>query len=410
VTKENIEDEVRAFEEKITQNPFASDGLVLTFDSLKYSASLGATSKFPKDSMAFKWADEMSETKLLSIEWNPSRTGLINPVAVFEPVDIEGSTVEKASVHNVSIMQELALGEGDIIKVYKANMIIPQIAENLTGSGTAQIPESCPACGAPTEIVGLKEGKALYCTNPVCKAKLIMGLTHYVSRDAMNIDGLSQQTIEKFVERGFLADYTDLYSLQRFEDEIVAMEGFGRKSYDNLIESINKSRSCFLANFIYALGINQVGLSNAKLLCGYYDNDIEKIIAALPEELAEIEGFGGVISQSLASWFSHADNIARLRKTIPELSISIPESSAKSSLKGLSFAVTGDVSMFASRKALQAKIESLGGKAASSVTSKTSFLVNNDSLSESSKNKKAKQLGIPILTEQELASRFPELL
>ncbi|MDR1540256.1 MAG: NAD-dependent DNA ligase LigA [Clostridiales bacterium] len=409
-TQESVESDVSAFASKIADNPYASDGLVLTYDSLRYSASLGATSKFPKDSIAFKWADEMSETKLIDIEWSTSRTGLINPVAVFEPVEIEGSTVNKASVHNVSVLQSLALGIGDVIKVYKANMIIPQIAENLTRSGPEAIPETCPVCGAQAEIIGLKEGKALFCTNPGCKAQLVRGLSHFASRDAMNIDGLSQQTLEKFVQKGFIQDFADLYEISRYEQEIVAVDGFGQKSYNNLIDSLEKSKTVNLANFIYALGINQVGLSNAKLLCGYYDNDVEKIIQANPDELSEIEGFGEVISKSVSSYFSDEGNIQRIRRLLPQLNlIQQAKADADQTLAGLSFAITGELQAFPSRKKLQDAIESLGGKTASSVTGKTSFLVNNDSMSESAKNKKAKQFKIPILTEQELISRFPEI-
>jgi DNA ligase (NAD+) len=410
VTQDTILGSIEAFKAKIPTNPFGSDGLVLTFDSLSYSASLGATSKFPKDSLAFKWKDEVAETKLIQVEWSTSRTGLINPVAVFEPVEIEGTTVNKASVHNVSVLESLALGAGDIVQVYKANMIIPQIAKNLTESGTVEIPSKCPACGGDTEVFTSKEGKFLRCVNPECGAKVIMKLVHYASKSAMNIDGLSEQTIEKFVERGFLSEYPDFYALSAHADEISSMEGLGEKSCAKILKSIESSKKCRLPNFIFSLGITQVGLSNAKLLCGYYDNDIEKIIAAKPQELAEIEGFGEVLANSLASYFSDEMNVSNVRKVLPELDIEKVERSSDGPLKGQKIAITGDLSLFANRQALVERIEALGGSQVSSISSKTSFLVNNDSQSPSSKNKKARQLSIPILTEQELVERHPELL
>ena len=406
---DTIESDIIDFESRISDNDFASDGLVLTFDSIEYSQSLGSTSKFPKDSLAFKWADEMCETTLLDIQWNTSRTGLINPVAVFEPVEIEGTTVRQASLHNVSILLGLELGIGDTITVYKANMIIPQVAENLTRSGTAVIPEFCPVCGSQTEIIGVKEGKALNCPNPLCKAQIILGLTHFCSRDAMNIEGLSEQTLEKFVDNGFIENFTDIYSLSKYSDQIINLDGFGEKSYTNLISAIERSKSVPLPNFIYALGINQVGLSNAKLLCGYYDNDIEKIIAASEEELNHIEGFGEVISHSVHAYFNNSINTGLVRTAVNYLTFPIqPSDSGKKTLAGLTFVITGDVSHFENRKALGAFIESMGGKVSSSVSAKTYCLINNDKFSTSSKNKKALELGVKIMSEDELLGSLPQ--
>lgn len=402
VDRETVEEKVYEFEKNIPLNDFGSDGLVLTYDSISYSESLGTTAKFPRDSIAFKWADEMKETKLLYIQWNTSRTGLINPVAVFESVELEGTTVNRASVHNLSILEELQLGIGDTIKVYKANMIIPQIAENLTRSNNIEIPKECPICKGETEIRQLREGKALYCTNPNCSAQRIKALTHFVSRDAMNIEGLSEATIEKFVAKGFIKDFIDIYHLHTYEEEIKKMEGFGEKSYNNLIKSIEKSKEVELPNFIYALGLNHVGLSNAKLLCKHYQYDLDKIIDCTIEELMEIEGFGEVIAHSVFSYFSQEENKERIKNLQSVLHIQGKQTSEHALvLEGKTFVITGSVEYFKNRKELKEKIEFLGGKVTGTVTGNTDYLINNDINSNSSKNKKAKELGIPIITEEE---------
>lgn len=402
VTGSTVSAAVKAFEQKIPQNRFATDGLVLTFDSLSYSQSLGATSKFPRDSIAFKWQDEEAETVLEYIDWNTSRTGLINPVAVFAPVELEGTTVNRASVHNVSIVKNLRLGVGDKIKVYKANMIIPQISQNLTGSGTAQIPSVCPVCGGETELIALRDGEALKCTNPNCRAQRVCSLEHFVSRDAMNIEGMSRATIEKFVERGFIDNYTDIFKLSKYHDQIVTMEGFGEKSFDNLISSVEKSKNVNIANFIYALGINHVGLSNAKLLCRHFDNSLDSIAVAKAEELAAIDGFGEVIAHSVAMYFASRENMALIEEALKYISFKKEETGAAAGLlTGKIFVITGDVNHFKNRRELQSLIESMGGKATGSVSAKTSYLINNDINSSSSKNKKAKELGVPIITEEQ---------
>lgn len=410
VTAETVAAEVENFRNKIEENDIASDGLVLTFDSISYSQSLGRTSKFPKDSIAFKWADEMAETTLREIEWNTSRTGLMNPVAIFDPVELEGSTVSRASVHNVSILKELKLSIGDTIKVYKANMIIPQIAENLTGTvSTAEIPKTCFVCGGETELRKLRDGEALYCTNPNCSAQRIQALSHFVSRDAMNMEGLSEETLKKFLEKGFVENYPDLFRLEQYKEEICQMEGFGAKSYSNLIASIEKAKDVELPNFIYALGINHVGLRNAKLLCAHCGYDLEKIKAATQEELVEVEGFGEIIAHSISTYFQQEEHLRLLEDALQYLRIRQPEKAeegAESPLSGLTFVVTGDLEQFANRKELQALIEKGGGKVTGSVTKKTNFLINNDIHSASSKNKKAAELGIPILSEQDFIDRF----
>ncbi len=409
VTAQTVAEAVRDFEAKIPQNDFASDGLVLTFQSASYGASLGETSKFPKDSIAFKWKDETAQTTLLEMDWSTSRTGLINPVAVFSPVELEGTTVNRASVHNVSICKELQLGIGDQLLVYKANMIIPQIAENLTRSGTLSIPTHCPVCGGETEIRALKDGEALYCTNPNCHAQRVKSLSHFASRDAMNIEGLSEETIKKFVEQGFVETYVDLFHLEPHGEAIMAMEGFGEKSWTKLQGAIEKAKQVPMANFLYALGINHVGLSNAKLLCQAADFQMETIQTMTEEALQAIDGFGAVIAHSVHSYFADERNQALLQEALSFLHLQKPETSAQSQkLSGMSFVVTGDVHLFQNRKELQAKIESLGGKVTGSVTGKTVCLINNDILSTSGKNKKAKELGVPILSEEDFVHQYLE--
>ena len=409
VNAETVAEEVEGFRGRIEENDIASDGLVLTFDSISYSQSLGRTSKFPKDSIAFKWADEMAETTLREIEWNTSRTGLMNPVAIFDPVELEGSTVSRASVHNVSILKELKLSIGDKIKVYKANMIIPQIAENLTGEvSTAEIPANCFVCGGETEVRKLRDGEALYCTNPNCSAQRIQALSHFVSRDAMNTEGLSEETLKKFLEKGFVENYPDLFRLEEHKDAITEMEGFGEKSYQNLISSMEKAKDVELPNFIYALGINHVGLRNAKLLCVNFGYDLEKIKAATEEELVQVEGFGEIIAHSIAQYFRQEEHLRLLEDALRYLRIKAAEQveAGESPLAGLTFVVTGDLKHFANRKELQALIEKGGGKVTGSVTKKTDFLINNDIHSASSKNKKAAELGVPILSEGDFMEKF----
>lgn len=408
VNEETIDGEVEWFRSHIKENDIASDGLVLTFDSIAYSESLGRTAKFPKDSIAFKWADEMAETTLREIEWNTSRTGLMNPIAIFDPVELEGSTVSRASVHNVSILQELKLGIGDKIKVYKANMIIPQIAENLTRSATAVIPEHCFVCGGETQIRKQRDGEALYCTNPECSAQRIQRLTHFVSRDAMNIEGLSEETIRKFLEKGFIEQYPDVFSLEKYEEEIQNMDGFGEKSYQNLIKSVDKARDVELPNFIYALGISQVGLRNAKLLCEKFNYDLEEIKKASEEELQKIDGFGAVIAHSISHYFQVKEHDDLLNQVLKFLHFKVPviKVEGNSLVKGLTFVVTGDLAVFPNRKVLSQAIEAQGGKVTGSVTKKTDYLINNDVYSSSSKNEKAKELGVPIISEGDFIGKF----
>lgn len=401
VTKDTVEEEVIKFSIKIEKNDFPSDGLVLVYDDIAYGRSLGRTSKFPRDSYAFKWADETRETKLLEIEWSPSRTGLINPVAIFEPVELEGTTVSRASVHNISIMEELELGTGDTIEVYKANMIIPQIARNLTRSGVKDIPKRCPVCQGPTEIRQISNAKALYCMNPECQAKHVKSFALFVSRDALNIEGLSEATLEKFISKGYIRTYADIFHLERYKDEIQAMEGFGEKSFRNLLESIEKARTTTLPRVIYALGIANIGLANAKVICKEFQYNIEDMLRATEEELSEIQGIGGVIAKAFVSYFADEVHVERFRELLSELVIPKEEGEKKKQVfAGVNFVITGSVEHFANRGEVKELIESLGGKVTGSVTSKTNYLINNDVTSTSSKNKKANELGIPIISEK----------
>ncbi len=410
VNAQNVAGIVEEFKNKINDNNFASDGLVLSYNDEAYGKSLGTTSKFPRDSIAYKWQDDVAETSLLNILWNPSRTGLINPIAEFSPVELEGTTVSRASVHNLSIVEGLKLGIGDRITVYKANMIIPQIADNLTKSGTVLPPEVCPACKNQTKIVEENGVKSVYCTSPQCPAKGIGQLTHFVSRDAMNIEGLSEQTLEKFVEAGILGDYPEIFEIGLHKEVITKIPGFGQKSYDNLIKSIEKSKNCRLHNFIYALGIPQVGLSNAKLLCKHFGYDLDKMIEAQASEIEEIGGFGEVIANCVFDYFHDQKNIERLKKVLPYLNFEDTKQEKvekdASILENKTFVITGDLNTFKNRNELVEKIEELGGKVSGSVSKKTDYLINNDNESESSKNKKAKELGILIITENEFIKNF----
>lgn len=402
VSQEEIPNEVIKFSEKIVSNDFPSDGLVLIYDDVAYGQSLGRTSKFPRDSFAFKWADETCKTVLREIEWSPSRTGLINPVAIFDPVELEGTTVSRASVHNISIMEELELGIGDQIEVYKANMIIPQIAENLTRSGVKDIPKVCPVCGGATEIRSISNAKALYCTNPECQAKQLKSYALFVSRDALNIDGLSEATLEKFIARGFIHDFADLFHLEQHREEICEMDGFGEKSYNNLIASVEKARETTLPRLIYGLGIANIGLANAKLICKKIGHNPERVIDLTAEDLAAIDGIGDVIAGNYVAYFADAEHRELFEKLLKE--VKLPEEQedvGEQTFAGMNFVITGSVEHFANRNEVKALIESKGGKVTGSVTSKTNYLINNNVESTSSKNKKAKDLGIPIITEED---------
>lgn len=407
VTGENLDEAMDYFAHAIEKNDFPSDGLVALYDDIAYGESLGSTAKFPRNAFAFKWADEVRETTLREIEWSPSRTGLINPVAVFDPVELEGTTVSRASVHNVSIVKDLQLGIGDTIQVYKANMIIPQIAENLTRSSNLEIPEICPACGQEAKVIRENDVEALYCMNPDCAAKKIKAFTLFVSRDAMNIDGLSEATLEKFIAKGFIHNFGDIFEIEKFRDEIVTMEGFGEKSYENLMNSIEKAEETTLAKVIYSLGIANIGLSNAKMICRAFDNDPQRMMQATVEELVDIQGVGEVIARTFVDYFSDETHRDLFKRLLQEVKLQKEEGEESAQIfENMNFVITGSVEHFANRREVKEIIESRGGKVTGSVTGKTNYLINNDVQSASSKNKKAKELNVPIISE----SQFLEML
>ena len=401
VTRDTLDEAMEYFSTQVAKNDFPSDGLVALYDDIAYGDSLGTTAKFPRNSYAFKWKDEIRETTLKEIEWSPSRTGLINPVAIFEPVELEGTTVSRASVHNISIMKELQLGIGDKIQVYKANMIIPQIAENLTRSGNLEIPDTCPVCGKEARVIKTNEVESLYCMNPDCQAKKIKSFTLFVSRDAMNIDGLSEATLEKFILKGFIKDFGDIFEIGKYREEIVNMEGFGEKSFDNIMASLERARHTTLPRLLYSLGIANIGLANAKVICKEFEYDLEKMIHATAEEISGIEGIGPVIAKSYTEYFADEEKMKKFRHLLSHLELEEVKQENRLTLEGKQFVITGSVNHFANRAELKEYIEQRGGKVTGSVTSKTDYLINNDVTSNSSKNKKARELEIPILSEED---------
>ena len=401
VDSKNLEETIQYFSDKISTNDFPSDGLVALYDDIAYGDSLGSTAKFPRNAFAFKWKDEIRETTLKEIEWSPSRTGLINPVAIFEPVELEGTTVSRASVHNISILKELELGIGDRIEVYKANMIIPQIAENLTRSRNLTIPEFCPVCKEKTKIQKSNDVEVLICKNPECQAKKIKSFTLFVSRDAMNIDGLSEATLEKFILNGFIKEFGDIYELEHYKDAIIEMDGFGEKSYENLMDNIKKSSHTTLPRLVYALGIANIGVANAKVLCKEFDYDLKKLMQADEETISQIEGIGSVIAKSVTDYFKNEENQRKLEHLLTHLTFEEMKIETGNPLSGKQFVITGSVNQFENRSAMKEFIEKRGGKVTGSVSKKTDYLINNDTESSSSKNKKAKELGIPILSEED---------
>lgn len=408
VTRDTVGDEVAWFAEHIRENEVPSDGLVLIYDDISYGQSLGTTAKFPRDSFAFKWEDEVRKTTIREIEWSPSRTGLINPVAIFDPVELEGTTVSRASVHNISIMEELELGIGDTVTVYKANMIIPQIAENLTRSGVSEIPKECPVCKKPTKISMENNTKTLYCMNPKCQAKHVKSFSLFASRDAMNIEGLSEATLEKFIINGYVKDFTDIFHLDRYEAEIKTMEGFGEKSYENLRKRIENARKTTLPRLIYSLGIPNIGISNAKMICRALGEDPKRVIQATEEELSAISGVGGVIAGTFVEYFKDTAHVDVFDRLLKEVELTKETSEEDQKFAGVNFVITGSVEHFVNRAQVKEEIEKRGGKVTGSVTSKTNYLINNDTGSGTAKNKKARELGIPIISEEDFLQMMNE--
>ncbi|MBQ5954486.1 MAG: NAD-dependent DNA ligase LigA, partial [Firmicutes bacterium] len=408
VTGDTVEETVKWFADSIASNPVPSDGLVVSLNDIEYGRSLGVTAKFPRDSIAFKWQDETAETTLREIEWSASRTGLINPVAIFDSVELEGTTVSRASVHNISVMKELKLGIGDRITVYKANMIIPQIAENLTGSSALEIPGTCPVCGGYTVIKSENGVETLNCPNPECPAKQIKGFAHFVSRDAMNVEGLSESTLEKLVDRGLIRDLADVFRVKDHHDEIVTMEGFGELSFKNLCDAVEKARKVTPQAFLYSLGIPNFGRANAGLVAKYCRNDWEKIRSLEEDELVTIEGIGDVMAKAYCDFFRDEKNIAVVDDLLTEVELDGSFEETGDKLAGMTFVITGSLETYPNRDALKEEIEANGGKVAGSVSAKTSYLINNDLTSNSGKNKKAKELGIPIISEADMVKWLKE--
>ncbi|MBQ7702771.1 MAG: NAD-dependent DNA ligase LigA, partial [Firmicutes bacterium] len=402
VNGETVADAVEWFAQHITSNPVPSDGLVLTLNDIEYARSLGTTAKFPRDSIAFKWQDETAETTLREIEWSASRTGLINPIAVFDPVELEGTTVSRASVHNISVMRELGLGIGDRITVYKANMIIPQIAEDLTKSGDLEVPDECPVCGHPTTVVSENGVETLYCRNPLCPAKQIKGFAHFASRDAMNIEGLSEQTLEKLIDVGVVREPADIFHLMDHKEKIVSMDGFGEISLRNLVNAAEKARDVQPAAFLYSLGIPNFGRANAILIAKHCKNDWQAMRGLTREELLTIDGIGEVMADAYTGFFRDEEKNRIVDDLLREVRLDESYEEGGQLLEGLTFVITGSLETYPNRDALVQDIEAQGGKTAGSVSAKTSYLINNDILSNSGKNKKARELGIPVISEADM--------
>lgn len=401
-TAQNVNAVIDYFSERVKTNEFPSDGLVALYDDISYGESLGRTAKAPRNSIAFKWADEIKPTHLTEVEWSPSRTGLINPIAIFEPVELEGTTVSRASLHNVSILKELQLGIGDEITVYKANMIIPQVADNLTRSGTLKIPDKCPACGGEAHITGTDDVQTLVCENPACPAKAIKSFEHFVSRSAMDIEGLSESTLEKFIAHGFIHSYADLFNMQKHKAEIIAIEGFGEKSYENLTAAAEKAKNTTVDRLLYAFGIPGIGSAGARLIAEHFGSDVEKIMDATAEELCEIDGIGEIMANAYVNWWKDPANMKAFKEVLAIVRIEKgTEKEIKEQIAGKTFVITGSLEHYSNRDELKAFILNAGGKVAGSVSSKTDYLINNDTTSGSSKNRKAKELGIPVISEEE---------
>lgn len=404
VDNKSIFEAIDNYAERVHSFEIPSDGLVLTLEDLEYAATLGTTAKFPRDSLAFKWADQQAETILREIEWSPSRTGLLNPIAIFDPVELEGTTVKRASVHNLNIMETLKLGIGDTITVYKANMIIPQIGDNLTKSGNIELPSHCPVCDGTTEIKLMTGTKVLTCTNPNCLAKQVKRFSLFVSRDALNIEGLSEQTLLKFIGLGYIKSFADIFRLENHRDEIVELDGFGKKSYDKLSSSIEKARHTVPARILVALGIPGVGVTTAAQIARACENKWAKISSLAYDELISVSGIGEVMARDYEAFFADEHNKSVVLDLVGELDIDESYEKAGEALSGEIFVITGSLEHYKSRTELKKEIEAQGGKVAGSVSKNTSYLVTNNPESGSSKNKAASELGVKIITEDEIRS------
>ncbi len=404
VDADNLFDVIDEYEKSIASFDIPSDGLVLTLEDAEYAGTLGETAKYPKDSIAFKWRDQQAETVLREIEWSPSRTGLLNPVAIFDPVELEGTTVSRASVHNINIMEELRLGIGDSIRVFKANMIIPQISENLTKSGNLEIPGSCPVCGGEARIRDEDGTRTLHCLNPLCMAKQVKKFEHFVSRDALNIEGLSESGLLKLIGVGAVSEYADLFKLARHREDIVKLEGFGGKSFDNLVASAKKASDTTPARLLYGLGVPGIGVANSNMIARACHNKWSDMESLDEEALKDIDGVGDVLARDYAKFFADDANRQTVKELLEVLSLDESYEAAGTALEGKTFVITGSLEHYANRKDLKAEIEAEGGRVAGSVSANTDYLITNDPNSGSSKNRTARELGVEIITEDEVRS------
>lgn len=402
VTNNNISDVIERFDPEKYQYPV--DGLVVMYNSYEYGKQQGKTSHHPLNMLALKWEDQLYETTLEDVLWNTSKTGLINPVAIFSPVDLDGAITTRATLHNVSYIEDLELGIGDSIQIYRSNMVIPKVHESLTRSNNLDIPSKCPCCGGDVEIHNENGSKTLHCMNQQCSAKLLSQFVYFVSRECMNIDGLSEATLDRFIQAGWLIQLKDIYHLYEHKKEMIHMDGFGKRRVEKLLDAIEKSRNSKLSNFITALSIPLIGKSTAKDMAKVCHNHINEFFLNIESKFdwSNVDGIGDTTNDSINDYFDK--NLEAVKDLIKEINFSSSENDNHSSkdLSGLTFVITGKVEKYKNRNVMKEEIESKGGKVSGSVSSKTNYLVNNDMSSNSSKNKKAKELMIPIITEDEL--------
>lgn len=381
------------------------DGAVMAVDDYKIAESMGRTDKFFRHSLAYKYEDELFETVLTDIEWNTSKTGLINPVAIFQSVDLNGAITTRATLHNITYIKDMMLGIGDRIRVYRSNMVIPKVHDSIDKSGNFSIPDKCPICGHPTRIIKENDSEVLMCENPDCNGKLLGKLVHATSRNALDIENLSETTIEKFINLGWLNSIQDIYHLSDHENEMKTLDGFGKKSVEKLLSSVEKSRKTSLERFIYSLSIPLIGKSASKdisKICKDSFDDLVDLMKSSPEKLLSIDGFGTTMMNSVAKWwYENSLWVYELSKEFAFEKSQPVSNEASSTLEGKTFVVTGSVHHYKNREELQKDIISHGGNVASSVSAKTSYLINNDVNSTSSKNQKAKSLNIPIISEKD---------
>ena len=408
--KENIDAILERIRDMADEESIPYDGAVMAVDDYKIAESMGRTNKFFRHSYAYKYEDSLYETVLTDIEWNTSKTGLINPVAIFKPVDLSGAITTRATLHNITYIKNMMLGIGDRIRIYRSNMVIPKVHDSIDKSGNFTIPSTCPICGEPTKIVKDNDSEVLMCTNDNCAGKLLGKLCHAVSKNALNIEGLSEATIQKFINLGWLNSIRDIYHLSEHLTEMYKLEGFGRKSVDKLLDSIEDSRNTDLVRYIYAQSIPLIGHTASKAISKMCDGDLNTFVQHMSKganAFGKIDGIGSEMIKSLEKWwdvncleFVDAATIFTFNRKKETASVSGTD------LTGKVFVITGNLTQFRNRDEMKERIESLGGKVSGSVSAKTTALINNDIESTSSKNKKAKQLNVPILTENMFIEKY----